>query len=191
MSSVLPLRPDPRRDPRDAVGGTEPRVDHRRAHRLRAARRRDVGDGQVLGHDVLRRPRALRLHGPRVRAVRARERAATRHVPEHDQVRGRDHRHDARPAARRRGRRRHAGRARHLGRQRQHPPRRALVPRVRAADARHRPAELREARDRPPRVRQGVPPARRRAAAGADRSEDHARSTSTRRRSSSTRTRSR
>ena len=35
----------------------------------------------------------------------------------------------------------------------------------RAADARHRPPQLREARDRAPRVRQGVPPARRRAAA--------------------------
>ena len=32
------------------------------------------------------------------------------------------------------------------------------------ADTRHRPPQLREARDRPPRVRQGVPPARRRAA---------------------------
>ena len=44
--------------------------------------------------------------------------------------------------------RRRAGRARHVGRQRQHPARGARLPRVRAADARHRPAELREARDR-------------------------------------------
>ena len=37
-------------------------------------------------------------------------------------------------------------------------------------DARHRPAELRQARDRAPRVRQGVSPARRRVPARADRS---------------------
>ena len=79
-----------------------------------------------------------------------------------------------------------AGRARHVGRQRQHPARGARVPRVRAADARHRPPELREARDRAPRVRQGVPPARRRAAARADRSRRPRWSTSTRWRSSST-----
>ena len=49
-----------------------------------------------------------------------------------------------------------------------------VVPRARAADPRHRPAQLREARDRSPRVRQGVPPARRRAATRADRPQDHA-----------------
>ena len=51
-------------------------------------------------------------------------------------------------------------------------------------NARHRPPELRQARDRAPRVRQGVPPARRRAAARADRPEDDDASTSTRWRSS-------
>ena len=76
---------------------------------------------------------ALRVPGPRVRALRAHERAAARHVPEHDEVRGRDHRDDPRHAARRRGHRRRAGRARHVGRQRQHPARGARVPRVRAA----------------------------------------------------------
>ena len=158
-----------------------------------ARRRRDVGDRQVLGHDVLRRPRALRLHGPGVRAVRARERAPARHVPEHDEVRGRDHRHDARPAARRRDRRRAAI-----------PP--ASSPRAGAAASCTRcsptastrsqtrgidPSELREARDRPPRVRQGVPPARRGAAARRRSTRRPRRSTSTRSPGSSTRTRSR
>ena len=78
---------------------------------------------------------ALRLPERGVRAVRARERAAARHVPEHDQVRGRDHRHDPRPAARRRGHRRRAGRPRHLGRHRQHPARGARLPRARGADS--------------------------------------------------------
>ena len=56
----------------------------------------------MLRDDVLRRPRALRLHDRRVRPLRPRQRAAARHLPERDQVRGRDHRHDARPAPRRR-----------------------------------------------------------------------------------------
>ena len=87
--------------------GREPRRRSSPSSRDFATRRgQDVGDRQVLGHDVLRRPRALRLHERGVRAVRPRERAAARHVPERDQVRGRDHRHDARPAARRRGHRR-------------------------------------------------------------------------------------
>ena len=38
----------------------------------------------------------------------------------------------------------------------------------------HRPAQLRQARDRPPRVRQGLPPVRHRAAAGAGRPRDDA-----------------
>ena len=63
-----------------------------------------LGDGRLLGHDVLRRPRALRVPERGVRAVRPRERAAARHVPERDPVRGRDHRDDARPVPRRRGR---------------------------------------------------------------------------------------
>ena len=40
--------------------------------------------GKCSRHDVLRRPRPLRLHGRSVRAVRAHERAAARHVPERD-----------------------------------------------------------------------------------------------------------
>ena len=139
--------------------------------------------GQVLGHDVLRRPHALRVPRPRVRALRAHERAPARHVPEHDEVRGRDHRDDARHAPRRRGHRRRARRARHVRRQRQHPARGARVPRVRATAARHRPAELRQARDRASRVRQGVPPARGRVPARAGRPRDHAPPTSTRWRS--------
>ena len=97
---------------------------------------RQLGDGQVLGDDVLRRPRALRLHERGLRAVRPRQRAPARHLPEHDQVRGRDHRHDPRPAARRRRHRRRAVRPRHLGRHRQHPPRRARLPRARPPDPR-------------------------------------------------------
>ena len=114
----------------------------------------------MLGHDVLRRPRALRLHERGVRAVRARERAAARHVPERDEVRGRDHRDDARPAARRRGHRRRAGRARHLGRHAaasstRCSPTASTRAQTRGIDA----PERRQARDRAPRVRQGVPPA--------------------------------
>ena len=56
----------------------------------------------MLGDDVLRRPRALPLPQRGVRAVRARQRPAARHVPERDEVRGRDHRDGARPDARRR-----------------------------------------------------------------------------------------
>ena len=106
--------------------------------------------------------------GRGVRAVRARERAAARHVPEHDEVRGRDHRDDARPPARRRDR----ATANPVG----------LVTSGGSGSILHAVLAYREYAqqtrgiDRPnfvkpetgaPRVRQGVPPARRRAAAGA------------------------
>ena len=135
----------------------------------------------MLGHDVLRRPRALRLPGPRLRALRARERAAARHVPEHDEVRGRDHRDDARPAARRRGR----PTANPVG----------LVTSGGSGSILHAVLAYREHAqqtrgiERPnfvkpetgaPRVRQGVPSARRRAAARADRSRRRRSPTSTR-----------
>ena len=74
---------------------------------------RVLGDRQGLRHDVLRRPRPLRLHERGVRAVRPRERPAARHLPERHPVRGRDHRHGARPVPRRGGHRRRAGRPRH------------------------------------------------------------------------------
>ena len=69
---------------------------------------------------------------------------------------------------------RRPGRARHHRRHRQHPARGARLPRARARDPRHHPAELRQARDRAPRVRQGVPPVRRRGAQRAGRPGDHA-----------------
>ena len=67
--------------------------------------------GKCSGTDVLRRPRALRVPERGVRPVRPRERAAAGHVPERDQVRGRDHRDGARPDARRGGHRRRSRRA--------------------------------------------------------------------------------
>ncbi len=70
-----------------------------------------LGDRQGLRDDVLRRPRALRLRERRVRAVRPRQRPPARHLSERHEVRGRDHRHDPRPHARRRGDRRRPGRA--------------------------------------------------------------------------------
>ena len=76
------------------------------AHHDGARRGRLLGDGQVLGHHVLRRPRPLRLHERGLRPLRPRQRPPARHVPERHQVRGRDHRHGARPAPRRGGRRR-------------------------------------------------------------------------------------
>ena len=121
----------------------------------------------MLGHDVLRRPRALRLHERGVRAVRPRERAPARHVPERDQVRGRDHRHDPRPAARRRGRPTATpvglvttgGTGSIL-------PRGARLPRARAPDrAASTAPNFVKPETGAPRVRQGVPPVRRRAAA--------------------------
>ena len=105
--------------------------------------------------------------------------APARHVPERDAVRGRDHRHDARPAPRRRGHRHHAGRARHHRRHRQHPPRRARLPRARRPDPRHDPAELHQARDR------RTPRSTRRATCSAS-SCARRRSTRARRRSTST-----
>ena len=54
-----------------------------------------LGDRQVLGDDVLRRPRPLPLHERGLRALRPRQRPPARHVPERHQVRGGDHLHDA------------------------------------------------------------------------------------------------
>ena len=113
---------------------------------------RVLGDRQVLRDDVLRRPRALRVHERGVRPVRPRQRAAARHVPEPDEVRGRDHRHDPRPLPRRRGHRHRAGRPRHHRRHRQHPPRDARLPRARAqATRRHRSRTSSSPRPRTPR----------------------------------------
>ena len=147
----LSLRRALRRHPRHALGrasrerrSSPSSTDHRDARRTSAWETGKCSGTMYCGdhehYDFMRR---------RVRAVRARERAAARHVPERDEVRGRDHRHDARPAPRRRG---HRHRARSglvtTRRHRQHPPRRARLPRARAADARHRPAQLHQARDR-------------------------------------------
>ena len=96
-------RPRPR-PPHPARPGTPPRRGARdppvHGHRGGPL----VGDRQVLGHHVLRRPRPLRLPERGVRALLPRQRAPARHVPERHPVRGRDHRHDPRPPARRGGR---------------------------------------------------------------------------------------
>ena len=80
----------------------------------------------------------------------------------------------ARPVPRRRRHRRRARRPRHHRRHRQHPPRRPRLPRAGGRDPRRHPAQLRQARDRPPRVRQGLPPVRHRGAQGARRPRHHA-----------------
>ena len=156
------------------------RGDPRRAPRPWPARRIEVWeDGQLLRDDVLRRPRPLRLPEGGVRALRSPERPAARHVPERDALRGRDHRDGPRPLARR-------------ARSPTAPTRRAWSPRAAAAASctpcspyrEHAAArtrgidapELRQARDRPPGVRQGVPSARRRAAPRAGRSRRRRRS---------------
>ena len=130
--------------------------------------------GQGLRDDVLRRPRALRVPHRGVRQVRPRQRAAARHVPLGHPLRGRGHRDGARPDARRGGHRRGAGRDGHHRRHRQHPARAAGLPRPRRGHPRHHPAQLRQARDRPPGVRQGLPPVRHRVPHGAGRPRHHA-----------------
>ena len=77
--------------------------------------------------------------------------------PSADQVRGRDHRHGARPVPRRRGHRHRARRARHHRRHRQHPPRRARLPRARRPrrGASRRPNFIKPETGAP-RVRQGA-----------------------------------
>ena len=87
------------------------------AHERRRARRQ----GHRLGQPLLRRPRPLPLPGRGLRPVLARQRAAARHVPERHQVRGRDHRHGERPAARHGDRRRH-------GRRHREPDHRPVLP---------------------------------------------------------------
>ena len=91
-----------------------------------------LGDRQVLGHHVLRRPRALRLPRPRRSAsTRHVNVAAARHVPELDALRGRDHRHDARPASTpRRSPTPRPPALDHERRHRQHLPRHARLPRA-------------------------------------------------------------
>ncbi len=140
-----------------------------------------VGDGQVLGLDVLRRPRPLRLHERGVRPVRPHEHPPARHVPQRNPVRGRGHRHGARPhARRRRGRagprhRRHG----HLRRLRLDHARDARLPRprpLRSRAARHHQPEHRQARDQPPGLRQGLPPVRHRDPQRGRRPGDHDRS---------------
>ena len=64
--------------------------------------------------------------------------------------------------------RRRSGRDGHLGRQRQHRPGGARLPRAGARGPGHRAAEPGQARDRAPRLRQGLPPVRRRDAARAE-----------------------
>ena len=132
-------------------------------------------DGQVLGDHVLRRPRPLRLPQGGVRPLRAPERAAAGHVPERHPVRGRDHRDGARPDAR--GRRCNgaepagmvtSGGSASIAQA-------VLAYREQGArGARDRAAEPGQARDRPSRLRQGLPPVRRRDAARRGRSRDDA-----------------
>ena len=162
--------PSTARSPKGAAPGGDPR---RAGHHGRGGRRL-LGDREVLGHDVLRRPRALRLHERGLRSLRPRERAAARHVPEPDQVRGRDHRDDPRRAQRRRGDRRApvgvvttggTGSILHA----------MLAYREYGAQTRNITHTQRDqARDRAPRVRQGLPSLRHRAAQGPGRPEDHA-----------------
>ena len=100
-----------------------------------------------------------------VRPVRPRQRPAARPVPVRHPLRGRDHRDDPRPDARRRGRpSAEPGGPGHHRRVGQHPARRAGLPRAGERGRQH-PPQPRQARDRAPGVRQGLPPARRRAAA--------------------------
>ena len=122
----------------------------------------------MLRDDVLRRPRALPLPHRGVRPVRPRQRPPARHVSQRHEVRGRDPRDGARPAPRRGRHRHHAGRPDHHRGQRQHPARDAGLPRARGgpwADRRQR----RQAGDRAPCLRQGLPAARDRAAKRAGR----------------------
>ena len=160
------------RGPRPAAG-----VRHAEGGRAGPARRDGgrrgphLGGRTLLGHDVLRRPRALRVHERGVRTLQPRQRAAARHVPERDQVRGRDHRHDPRPARRGSADRRRTGRPRDHRRLGLDRPRRARVPRPRCTTYPH--AQPREARDCAPCLRQGLPPLRRRAAGGTGRSGHH------------------
>ena len=135
---------------------------------------------QVLGHHVLRRPRPLRLHERGLRPLRPRERPAARHVPERDQVRGGDHRHDARPARTGRGggsagddpcglvTTGGTGSILHA----------MLAYREHAAQTRGitRPNVIKP-ETAPPRLRQGVPSLRGRAAAGPGRTRSRRRST--------------
>ena len=103
----LSLCHDPRCSPRAAVRGT---IARRRSSPSSTgfAQSEDATweTGKCSGTMYCGDHEPLRVHGPRLRAVRARQRTPARHVPEHDEVRGRDHRDDARPAARRRDHRR-------------------------------------------------------------------------------------
>ncbi len=128
-----------------------------------------MGVGHLLGHHVLRRPRPLPVPDRGLRPLRPRERPAAGHVPERHQVRGRDHRHDPRPPPRRGRHRRRAGRAGDHRRVGQHRPRHARLPGPRRPEPRDHPSQRDQARDRPSRLRQGVPPLRHRAAPGARR----------------------
>ncbi len=81
--------------------GPDPRGDPGRAAGHGQGGGRLLGDRKVLGDDVLRRPRPLPLPHRGVRALRPRQLAPARHVPELHEVRSRDHRHDPRPPPRR------------------------------------------------------------------------------------------
>ena len=138
-----------------------------------------MGVGAVLRHHVLRRSRPLRLPQRGVRPVLPRQRPAARHVPERDPIRGGDHRHDPRSAARRSHHRVRTGRTGLLGWHRQHLSRAPGLPRPRRGHPGHRAAQRHQARDRPPRLRQGLPPVRHRAAGRTGRPGHHDRSTPT------------
>ena len=118
---------------------------------MAAQRGRARRQGHRLRQPLLWRPRPLPLPGRGVRPVLARQRAAARHVPERHQVRGRDHRHGERPAAR------HWGGRRHERRHREPDHRPVLLPRARPRQARRHQTERRHAGDRPRRPRQGRP----------------------------------
>lgn len=131
----------------------------------------------MLGHDVLRRPRALRVPERGVRTLLALERPAAGSLSERDALRGGDPGDGARPLPRgggRPGARRTARRVGDLGRDREHPDGAARLPGARPADARDRPAADRDAGDRAPGLRQGGAPVRHRRGPRADRPRDHA-----------------
>ena len=163
MARLSVRRPLPRQ-PHAAREGPAPRGGPRRAAGDGRARRTRSGRaGKCSGTMYCGDHEHYDVHERGVRAVRPRERAPARHVPEPDQVRGRDHRHDPRPAPRRGGHRHRARRPRHHRRHRQHPPRHARLPRARP------PTPRRHARRTSSSPRPATPRSTRRATCSASR----------------------